>query len=426
MTIIFTAIWADGACNALFASSSAPRLALVIGNADYSIQPLANPKNDAALMKDALEDVGFEVIHKTNVTHREFERSIVEYSRQLKAMGDDAVGLFYYAGHAVQANGENYLVPVDADITDELDLRIQAVDASTLLAAISAAGNPLNMVILDACRNNPYKAVSRSGTRGLAKLDAPSGTLIAYSTSPGKVAADGTGANSPYTLSLARSIRNGAVPVEQVFKQVRVRVMEKTGDQQVPWESSSLTGDFYFLEPKPISANEPRETKDDGVSGNSALDLAFWNTIKDSTDAGDFEAYLEQFPSGVFSPLARRRLAEYSDSEQVRSSAALSKCSGTFHTWWDETEITVNLQIANDGKASGTYDYEQGSIRGAMTGRLLIGRYSQQGNGQEGDISFKFDEDCNWFDGTWRNTTNFLSFSGPWKGCKDPDGDCPW
>lgn len=273
------------------------RLALVIGNGAYTLGPLANPTRDAALVAGSLKAVGFQVTEVENADRRAFERAVVDFGRALKAAGKDSIGLFYYAGHGIQAEGENYLIPVDAKIKDALDLRIEAIPATTVMASLESAGNSLNIVVLDACRNNPFQATSRAVGGGLARLDAPRGTLIAYSTAPGSVAEDGQGANSPYSRALARAIRQPGKSVEQVFKQVRIDVMEKTAERQVPWESSSLTGEFYFVPPI-----------DQAVAGDK--ETVFWQSIAASDNPADFVAYLNAYPEGQFAPLAKIRLSE--------------------------------------------------------------------------------------------------------------------
>ncbi len=223
------------------------RIALVIGNSDYLVGDLPNPVNDAALMAKTLERVGFDVQVIFNASQRDLKRSIIKFGDLLDNAGPDAVGLFYYAGHGIQVNGKNYLIPVDAIISREKDIIVEAVTAETVLEAMDFARNQLNFVILDACRNNPFSRTFRSSARGLARMQAPRGTLISYSTAPGAVAADGEGVNSPYTEALATNIPYKGVPVEHVFKRTRVAVLNATNGAQTPWESSSLTGDFYFV-----------------------------------------------------------------------------------------------------------------------------------------------------------------------------------
>lgn len=222
------------------------RIALVIGNSEYPSGPLPNPANDAKLMSDTLHSLGFEVLLRRNADQTTMKRAIQEFGARLEKGGPGAVGLFYYAGHGIQLNGLNYLIPTTAQIEREGDVEIEAVSADWVLEQMRYARNRLNIVILDACRNNPFVRSMRSANHGLAVMDAPAGILIAYSTAPGTVAADGSGRNSPYTEALSRAMTDLHEPVEQVFKHVRVGVLSATANKQVPWESSSLTGDFYF------------------------------------------------------------------------------------------------------------------------------------------------------------------------------------
>jgi formylglycine-generating enzyme required for sulfatase activity len=236
------------------ASAAETRIALVIGNSEYSSGPLPNPANDAKMIGDTLSSLGFEVIARRNADQNTMKRAIQEFGARLEKGGPAAVGLFYYAGHGVQLNGRNYLIPTTAQIEREGDVEIEAVSADWVIEQMRYARNRLNIVILDACRNNPFTRSMRSVDHGLASMDAPAGILIAYSTAPGAVAADGSGRNSPYTEALSQAMRNLHEPVEQVFKHVRVGVMSATSGKQVPWESSSLTGDFYFAAAPSIAA----------------------------------------------------------------------------------------------------------------------------------------------------------------------------
>ncbi|MBC8466590.1 MAG: caspase family protein [Deltaproteobacteria bacterium] len=224
-------------------SAQERRTALVIGNGSYKSAPLRNPVNDAEDMAKTLRKLGFTVIHKQNAIQREMEALIRKFGKQLRKGG---VGLFYYAGHGFQVNGINYIIPLDAEIREETDVKYEAVDARRVLDAMYNAGNDLNIVILDACRDNPLARGFRSGSSGLARMDAPKGTIVAYSTSPGKLAFDGKGRNSPYTAALVDYMDDPGLTIEQVFKKCRRRIDRATNGKQIPWESTSLTGDFYF------------------------------------------------------------------------------------------------------------------------------------------------------------------------------------
>jgi hypothetical protein len=223
------------------------RVALVVGNGRYASSPLANPPNDAELIATTLRGLGFEVRLQKNADQAAMKRAIEDFGAALEKAGPDSIGLFYYAGHGVQLNGRNYLIPVAANINRDADVEIEAVSADWVLEQMRYARNRLNFVILDACRNNPFVRSFRSAEGGLAKMDAPAGVLIAYSTAPGDVAADGEGSNSPYSAALAQALRDSDEPAELMFKQARDTVRRATSDRQTPWEASSLTGqNFYF------------------------------------------------------------------------------------------------------------------------------------------------------------------------------------
>ena len=228
---------------ALNLSAAVERHALVIGNANYQSSPLRNPLNDARDMAAALEGLGFQVQSLLDADAPEMEQAILDFGDRLR---DGGVGLFYYAGHGVQAQGRNYLIPLQANISREIQLRHKAVDAGLVLDAMGAANNGLNIVILDACRDNPYANSFRNTTRGLARMDSPTGSLIAYATAPGDVAADGDGRNGVFTKHLLEQMQKPGVQVEQVFKQVTQAVYAETRQRQTPFTTSSLLGEFYF------------------------------------------------------------------------------------------------------------------------------------------------------------------------------------
>ena len=241
------------------AAETAPRIALVMGNGGYdpgNIARLDNPVSDARLMASTLEGLGFDVSLIIDADRDAMELAVEAFGKRLRRAGGDAVGLFYYAGHGVEAAGQNYLIPLGAKIESSLQFGRSAVPAQYVLEWMEHAGNQLNMVILDACRNNPF-GEQRGGMRGLAPMKGPSGTLIAYSAGPGEAASDGDYGNSPYTLALAETMIEPGLQVEDVFKRVRLRVEQATGNEQTPWENSSLTGYFYFVPADPTPPPPP-------------------------------------------------------------------------------------------------------------------------------------------------------------------------
>ncbi|MEM9781943.1 MAG: caspase family protein [Pseudomonadota bacterium] len=237
------------------------RIALVVGNGAYQrVTNLDNPVSDARLMARALRRAGFDVTLVTDGAQRRMQDAIVEFGRRLRQAGPGTTALFYFAGHGVQAAGRNFLIPTDADIRDQADLDVTAVPVGWIMGQMESAGTT-NIVILDACRNNPFARSYRSASAGgLARENAPTGSFIAFATAPGQVAADGIGDNSPYTAALARAIALPGLAIEQMFKQVRVDVLAETGGAQVPWESSSLVGDFYFTPGTEAPMAQPAET----------------------------------------------------------------------------------------------------------------------------------------------------------------------
>jgi uncharacterized caspase-like protein len=219
------------------------RFALVIGNSAYSnLNRLPNAVNDARTISSSLRQSGFNVTTAENLDLAGMQSAIRAFGEKL---GKNDVGLFYFAGHAVQVKGKNYLIPVKENIKKSFEVPASAVDADLVLATLENVKNDLNILILDSCRNS-FPGESRSTSRGLATMEAARGTLVAYATAPGKEALDGAGSNSPYTKHLSRLIGKKGLPLEQMFKEVRKAVVAETNGEQVPWENSSLMGDFYF------------------------------------------------------------------------------------------------------------------------------------------------------------------------------------
>jgi hypothetical protein len=219
------------------------RTALVIGNAAYSYAPLANAANDANDIAAALTAAGFEVILKTNADLQAMDEAITAFGEKLKAKG--GVGLFYFSGHGVQVAGENYILPVGEALRREADVKYKAINAGQVIEAM--AGQQLNIVILDSCRNNPLAASGRSLTRGLARVEGGTGLFVSFATSPGSVALDGDGRNSPYTKHLVAAIKTPGLSLEEAFKRTLKGVYQETDGKQTPWISSSFFGDFAFL-----------------------------------------------------------------------------------------------------------------------------------------------------------------------------------
>ena len=314
------------------------RTALVIGNGAYREGALKNPVNDAEAMAAVLRESGFEVTIKTNAKQREMEEAIGDFGKKLTRGG---TGLFYYAGHGMQVGGNNYLVPVDAKIESESDVKFVTVDAGRVLGKMEDAGNGMNVVILDACRNNPFARSFRSQSTGLAKMDAPHGSIIVYATSPGSVAADGDGSNGVYTKHLVATMRQPGLKIEDVLKRVRISVSVETEKKQVPWESSSLTGDFYFsttpsggqiTTPAPIQQQSSPPVA--AALGTNDGELAYWKSVEESQEAAGYELYLKEYPAGKFAQLAKLKIKQlavkgvYGTAPRQEAAASPSTPSG--------------------------------------------------------------------------------------------------
>jgi uncharacterized caspase-like protein len=294
------------------------RVALVIGNSAYEHVPeLANPKNDAADMARKLQDLGFEVVLGEDLDLMAMRSKAREFIAKLD--GAD-MALFYYAGHGLQVNGNNFMAPTDARLASYNDLDFEALPMDLVLSAMERS-TKVNLVFLDACRDNPLaENLARSmGTRssavgrGLAKLGSGVGSLIAFATQPGNVALDGDGRNSPFTTALLKHLGTPGQSVTEDLVLVRREVLDATGGKHVPWDNSSLTGPVVLkdkpkeepkVEPAPAPAAKAAQETD------NAVEITFWNSIKDSNNAVYFEAYLEQYPAGAFSALARVKIAE--------------------------------------------------------------------------------------------------------------------
>ncbi|MEM6824702.1 MAG: caspase family protein [Pseudomonadota bacterium] len=285
------------------AVASEPRIALVVGNSAYAtVSSLDNPGPDAQLIATTLEGAGFEVTLLKDATRITLVRAIAQFGRDLRAAGEEATGLFYYAGHGVQSFGSNFLLPVDVSLTDAADLDLVAVEAQAVLRQMASARNRTNIVILDACRDNPFETVPDLNSSGLAEMKAPTGTFLAYATAPGAVALDGTEGNSPFTAALAERMSEPGLPIEQLFKDVRVSVLETTGGAQVPWDTSSLTGDFSFVEKTEVPPADFGEAQ-------------IWSSVQESGDPLQVLLFLRGHPDGTYAAEARALLTELMAAE---------------------------------------------------------------------------------------------------------------
>ncbi len=279
------------------------RLALVIGNSEYgTVSPLDNPANDARAIGDTLSALGFKVTRLIDATQIDMKRGISQFGRDLREAGTDATGLFYYAGHGVQSFGTNYLLPVDTALSDAADLDLVAVEAQSVLRQMFSARNKTNIVILDACRNNPFSDILEFNENGLAEMQAPTGTFLAYATAPGAVALDGLEGNSPFTRAMADQMKTPGLAIEQMFKQVRIEVLERTGGQQTPWDSSSLTSDFMFTEAVQMTVEELQEKQ-------------LWQSVQATADPVQLMLFLRGYPEGTYADEARSLLASVMEQE---------------------------------------------------------------------------------------------------------------
>ena len=277
------------------AAKADKRVALVVGNSSYqNITRLDNPRNDANLMAETLRSIGFELVGGRaliDLDKARFDTAIQNFGNQLIAAD---VALFYYAGHGIQVRGSNYMMPVEANPAKEADVDFQMVDAALVLRQMEGSGTKLNLVILDACRNNPLGGRGlRSTGGGLAQMRAPEGTLISFATQPGNVAQDGDGGNSPYTKALAHTIRRAGLDVFQTFNEVGLAVKRSTGGQQQPWVSSSpIDGKFYFVGPQATSPSANSSATNEAAHA--------WGATKETTKSALLQAIIQRYTSSFY------------------------------------------------------------------------------------------------------------------------------
>ena len=321
----------------VFAASAAHaerRVALVIGNSGYAnVAELKNPYNDAKGMSDKLTDLGFDVVTGLDLSLRDMRQTVREF---IKKLDNADLALFFYAGHGIQVNGENYLVPVDAELSTHLDLDFEALPANLVLNAMEQS-TKVNLVFLDACRNNPLaenlarSMGTRSGSvgRGLAKIGSGVGSLISFATQPGNVALDGDGKNSPFTTALLKHLGTPGQDITRDLVMVRRDVLEATKGQQVPWDNSSLTGEVIL---KQLEMVEPIEPEKPAI--NPQIELAYWDSIKSGESIAYFETYLKRYPEGQFADIARIRIDEIkAKADETKARAAQPDKSAEIAFW---------------------------------------------------------------------------------------------
>ncbi len=358
------------------------RLALVMGNSNYTNAYLSNPANDAKAIAKKLKKLGFAVILKINKNQKEMEDAITNFGERLAKNG--GTGLFFYAGHGVQSKGQNYLIPIGADIKKERNLRYKTVNIDRVLNEMRYAQNDLNILILDACRNNPLSRSNRSVKRGMARLETENvpSILIAYATAPGDVAEDGENKHSPYTQALLENIDKPGWSIEKVFKTTSKSVQAQTHGQQIPWISSSITQDFEFNPSK-----SPILVAGAGTGIADSQENRFWDSIN-KTDIDELKDYLSEYPQGHYARIARTRIKKIQKKEApapvIPQKARLTIRSNVYgdEVWLNgENKGTTRLDLKlNAGiydlviKKAGYEDYQRELQLTAGQAQVVYGR----------------------------------------------------
>ena len=335
------------------------RIALVIGNSAYvSAPPLTNPSNDAKAMTNILKRLGFTVINVNDGTKEQMAAGIAQMQAALK--GQQAVGMLYYAGHGLQQNWRNYMVPVDIKVGRSMDIPKQTIDVDSVIEAFKMAGTRMNIIVLDACRDNPFG--DKTSNKGLAQIIAPPNTYIAFATAPGNVAQDGTekSGNGLFTEYIIKELQKPA-PIEDMFRRVRLQVRKQSNGTQIPWDSSSLENEFAFndgakhtFNPDDLAketraqaeeaAKQFKALKNEDKAAAFAQQKADWDKIKDSKNADDFYAYLNKYPTGLISQQAIFRLNQLAEAKitvQPTQDGILQKPGEKRYRVGDEYEISI-------------------------------------------------------------------------------------
>ena len=316
-------------------ASAESRLALVIGQSAYrSVPALPNPANDARAVTQLLTDSGFEVSTAADLSQGQMREAVSDFAGKVAAKGADTVALVFYAGHGLQIDGENFLVPVDIDPKREADIPIQAVRLNDILNTLTSVPSKMRILMLDACRNNPFPDLKTAGG-GLALVDAKigaPGTFLSFSTSPGAVAEDGSGSNSPYTNALLAAGKEQNIPIEETFKRVRLAVNKVTEGRQTPWDSSSLTEDFRFsgtsvAGPKPAAAPKKSVAEWTRDLKGKPVEAANELIVADGTDEA-YEAFAGLYPQTTLGRLARDWLVRHRRMVAWNEAVVINTASG--------------------------------------------------------------------------------------------------
>ena len=341
--------------HAAFAES---RVALVIGQSNYrAVVPLPNPANDARAMSQLLGNAGFEVMDAADLSQNEMRAKVGDFAAKVAAKGPDTVALVFYAGHGLQIDGENFLVPVDVDPKRETDIPLQAIRLNDVLNTLTSVPSKTRILLLDACRNNPFPAINRSAGHGLAIVDAKTGapgTFMSFSTSPGAEAEDGSGADSPYTTALLSAAKEPGLSIEDTFKRVRVSVNKATEGRQTPWDSSSLTDDFRFFPgpgaaaPKQVEVKRTVDQWRRELQGKR-VEIANEMIVADGTDEA-YEAFVGLFAQPPFGPQAREWLDRHRRMVAWNNAVIINTAAGyrSFLLQYPDSDLTATARKLED------------------------------------------------------------------------------
>jgi hypothetical protein len=358
--LLHRALLAAGILLGSHAAFAENRVALVIGQSNYrAVVALPNPANDAKAMSQLLGDAGFEVTNASDLSQNEMREKVGDFAAKVAAKGPDTVALVFYAGHGLQIDGENFLVPVDVDPKRETDIPLQAIRLNDVLNTLTSVPSKTRILLLDACRNNPFPAINRTAGHGLAIVDAKTGapgTFMSFSTSPGAEAEDGSGVDSPYTVALLSAAKQPGLSIEDTFKRVRVSVNKVTEGRQTPWDSSSLTDDFRFF-PGPgavASKQQPAAAKRTVAEWRRELqaepvEVANEIIVADGTDEA-YEAFVGLFAQPPFGPQARewldrhRRMVAWNNAVIVNTAAAYR----AFLIQYPDSDLTATARKLED------------------------------------------------------------------------------